>query len=101
MTDHFSLTKHQQSIQDFNPQTPYDLIYFDAFGPTSQPELWTAPIFKKLFSSLNPGGFLVTFCAKGSFKRTLKTIGFQVECPAGPPGKREMTRAIKPVTMPK
>ena len=95
----FSFKKYQESIQNFETCTRYDIVYFDAFGPSSQPELWTSQIAKKLFNYLNPEGFLVTFCAQGEFKRILKNCGFYVESPAGPPGKREMTRAIKPDTM--
>lgn len=73
-----------------------DLIYYDAFGPRVQPELWTQAIFEKLFSWLVPGGVLVTYCAKGQVKRDLKAAGFIIENLPGPPGKREMTRAIKP-----
>ena len=73
----------------------YDLIYFDAFSPESQPELWTEMIFEKMYSALRTGGILVTYCAKGIVKRRLKSVGFMVENLPGPPGKREITRATK------
>ncbi|MFQ3577172.1 MAG: tRNA (5-methylaminomethyl-2-thiouridine)(34)-methyltransferase MnmD [Cytophagales bacterium] len=73
----------------------FDLIYFDAFAPNKQPELWTAEVFLKIYKSLKINGFLVTYCAQGDFKRTLKKVGFQVECLPGPPFKKEMTRAFK------
>ena len=73
----------------------FDLIYFDAFAPSAQPELWTTSIMQKMYNALNPGGVLVTYCAKGDFKRTLKAVEFVVERLPGPPGKREMTKAIK------
>ena len=73
----------------------FDIIYFDAFSPTSQPELWTAGIFQLMYDSLKPNGILVSYCAKGIVKRTLKSVGFKVEALAGPKGKREMIRAIK------
>ncbi len=74
-----------------------DLIYYDAFGPYTQPELWTPSLFKKLWNVLSPGGVWVSFCAKSQVKRDLKALGFTVETLPGPPGKREMTRATKPI----
>jgi len=73
----------------------YDLIYFDAFAPSAQPELWTDEIFQNMFKILAPGGALVTYCAKGVVKRSMKAAGFEVERLPGPPRKREMTRAWK------
>ena len=73
----------------------YHVIYFDAFAPTAQPELWDEHVLGKMYHALRPGGILVTYCAKGSFKRCLKSLGFTVEAIPGPPGKREMTRAIR------
>jgi tRNA U34 5-methylaminomethyl-2-thiouridine-forming methyltransferase MnmC len=73
----------------------YDIIYFDAFAPNAQEELWTNEVMKKMYSILNNNGILVSYCAKGSFKRALKSAGFKVEAIPGPPGKREMTRAHK------
>lgn len=73
----------------------FDLIYYDAFSPNAQPELWTEDIFRKMYACLNPNGLLVTYCAKGQVKRNLKAAGFHVESPPGPVGKREMTRARK------
>lgn len=89
-----------QWLKEYWPETNYlmasDLIYYDAFAPGTQPELWGEPAFTKAWQCLHPGGVLVTYCAKGVVKRTLKNIGFIVEHPPGPKGKREMTRAIKP-----
>lgn len=73
----------------------FDLVYFDAFGPDTQPELWTQPLFEKVSSAMKPGGILTTYCAKGSVRRALKASGLVVEKLSGPPGKREMTRAVK------
>jgi tRNA U34 5-methylaminomethyl-2-thiouridine-forming methyltransferase MnmC len=72
------------------------LVYYDAFAPSSQPEMWNKEIFEKLFLKIKSKGVLVTFCAKGEFKRNLKSIRFVVESLPGANGKREMTRAIKP-----
>ena len=92
---HFSLTKIAQRIEDVSFNKFFDLIYYDAFGPRVQPELWTEIIFSKLYASMNIGGVLVTYCAKGSVKRALKAVGFELQSIPGPPGKREMSRAVK------
>lgn len=73
----------------------YDLIYFDAFAPSAQPDLWTDTIFDNMYNLLKPDGALVTYCAKGAVKRSMKAVGFEVEALPGPPRKREMTRAWK------
>ncbi len=92
----FNFTKLQQELKDITLQNNhYDCIFFDAFAPNIQPELWTIDVFEKLFNALKPNGLLVTYCAKGQVKRNLKSVGFTVECVAGPPGKREMTLAWK------
>lgn len=96
ITPQFLLTKEEIDLEDFNPAPEsFDLIYFDAFAPEKQPHLWTDAIFRKMHDCLAPGGSLVTYCAKGSFKRSLKAAGFTVEALPGPPGKREMTRGVK------
>jgi len=82
-------------LQDVRLENEFDLIYFDAFSPTTQPELWTEEIFASMYRSLKPGGVLVTYCAKGTVKRALKSVGFLLQSIPGPPGKREMSRAIK------
>ncbi len=74
----------------------YDVIYFDAFAPSHQPELWTREVFERMHRALRPGGVLVTYCAKGDVRRAMQGAGFQVERLPGPPGKREMLRATKP-----
>lgn len=95
---YFTLQKIHETLEEFVvPQAYYDLIYFDAFAPEKQPELWSDEMFAKLYKATRPGGVLVTYCAKGSFKRSLRAAGFEVEALPGPPGKREMTRGVKPV----
>ena len=91
----FSLFKEAKLIQDWVANETFDLIYYDAFGPRAQAEMWELPIFEKLYSLLNVGGALVTYCAQGQFKRHLKSLGMRVESLPGPPGKREMTRGVK------
>jgi tRNA U34 5-methylaminomethyl-2-thiouridine-forming methyltransferase MnmC len=75
--------------------TVYDLVYFDAFSPAVQPELWTEEIFRMIYQSMKEGACLVTYSVKGSVTRALKSAGFCLEKLPGPPGKREMTRATK------
>jgi tRNA U34 5-methylaminomethyl-2-thiouridine-forming methyltransferase MnmC len=92
---YFNLEKLAERIQLWSTQQKFDLIYYDAFGPKAQSEMWELAIFEKLYALLNKGGVLVTYCAQGQFKRHLKSLGMGVEGLPGPPGKREMTRAIK------
>lgn len=92
----FHLHKKKSRFQDFELDKSIDLIYFDAFAPDKQPELWTDDIFEKMFRLCAPGGNLVTYSAKGEVRRTMIRAGFQVEKLPGPPGKREMLRAVKP-----
>lgn len=93
----FSLTKRKQLFEEITDINTFDLIYFDAFGARVQPELWTTSLFQKMFTALKAGGVLVTYSAKGSVRRAMQTVGFTVERLPGPPGKREMLRAIKTV----
>lgn len=93
----FALTKLKGDIKELNTNDlAVDLIFYDAFGPKVQPDLWSVEVLKKMHLILTKNGVLVTYCAQGQFKRNLKEAGFRVENLPGPPGKREMTRAIKP-----
>lgn len=94
VNEYFTFFKKEQDLQDFKNGRVFDLIYFDAFAPADSPELWTEEVFKMLAGFLSEGGCLVTFCAKGEIKRLLKKCGFIVVALNGPPGKREMTRAV-------
>ena len=96
ISENFSINKIQNKLEDCSfDENQFDIIYFDAFGPRVQGELWSLDIFKKLYASLKTNGLLVTYCAQGQVKRDLKSAGFVVECVPGPPGKREMTKAFK------
>ncbi len=95
ITPQFFLHKYHTKLQDFIPESQYSCIYFDAFAPNTQSELWETSIFEKMFEMLEDGGFLVTYCAKGYVKRNLRSAGFEVIALPGPPGKREMTMARK------
>lgn len=90
------LRKLKDRLQKVSFEKGFDLIYFDAFAPEKQPELWTQEIFKKLFSCMNDFAFLCTYSAKGQVRRDLLSSGFIVEKMPGAPGKREMIRAAKP-----
>lgn len=91
----FYLNKQLKKFNEVNVRNAYNLIYFDAFGPRVQPELWSKSIFDKMYDALKQDGILVTYCAKGAVRRVMELVGFQVERLPGPPGKREMLRAIK------
>jgi len=95
LNDHFQFTKFQKKFEDLAFDNQFDIIYFDAFAPNSQPELWGEDILSAMYKALKPEGVMTTYCAKGVVKRTLKAVGFEIEALKGPPGKREMTRAIK------
>ncbi|MFY7943072.1 MAG: tRNA (5-methylaminomethyl-2-thiouridine)(34)-methyltransferase MnmD [Crocinitomicaceae bacterium] len=95
ISTHFSIRKINSAIQEWTNNQKFDLIYFDAFGPRAQSEMWELPILEKMFNSLEDNGILVTYCAQGQFRRNLKYLGFNVESLPGPPGKREMTCAHK------
>jgi tRNA U34 5-methylaminomethyl-2-thiouridine-forming methyltransferase MnmC len=89
-------------LLDWQPNQHYDVVYFDAFAPDKQPDLWTEAVFRKIYLAMNNGGILSTYCAKGQVKRNLKAAGFIIESQPGPPGKREITvaRKIESVTDP-
>jgi len=95
ITPNFTLLKIQQSFVDVQLFEIYDVIFFDAFAPEKQPELWDLSVFQKCFSMLREGGVLTTYCAKGYVKRNMQEAGFRVEKVPGPPGKREMLVALK------
>lgn len=95
LVNQFIFCKIKNTLQNIVLESKYNLIYFDAFGPRVQPEMWREDVFAKLFAATRSNGYLVTYCAKGEVKRTLKRVGYSVESLPGPPGKREMVRARK------
>ncbi|NND63224.1 MAG: tRNA (5-methylaminomethyl-2-thiouridine)(34)-methyltransferase MnmD [Flavobacteriaceae bacterium] len=95
ISEYFKLHKKKQFFSEIDESNRFDLVYFDAFGPRVQPDLWTEAIFSKMFTALKMGGVLVTYSAKGSVRRAMEAVGFKVERLPGPPGKREMLRASK------
>jgi tRNA U34 5-methylaminomethyl-2-thiouridine-forming methyltransferase MnmC len=98
LSEHFLLHKIHSDLLSLqiNPNQ-FDIIFFDAFAPSRQPEMWTLPVMERISSAMKVGGMFVTYCAKGQLKRNLKSLGLTVESLSGPPGKREMVRAVEPI----
>ena len=94
---HFHFEKKQLDIRQLEIENKFHLIYYDAFAPSAQPELWTQTLFEKLYSSLQANGILVTYCSKSDVRRAMLAAGFLVEKLPGPPRKREMLRAKKTI----
>lgn len=92
---YFKLTKTKCDYNEWEPSKTYNLVYFNAFGPRAQPEMWNEKGFLKLYSCMEKGGILVTYSSKGDVRRALEKTGFRVDKLPGPIGKREMLRAIK------
>ena len=95
LTSDFSICKQETDLLSVTFNSTYDLVYFDAFAPEKQPEMWSEEIFLKIYEAMNKGGILTTYCAKGVIRRRLQACGFSVERLPGPKGKREMIRATK------
>ena len=96
VTPEFTLHVAFETVQAVKlPPENFDLVYFDAFSPVAQPEMWSQPIFRKLHEAMKPGGFLTTYSSSGMVKRALRASGFRIARLSGPPGKREMLRASK------
>lgn len=93
--EYFKLKKLKADLQTFESDIQFDIIFFDAFGPRVQPELWEKSVLQKCYDLLNENAVWVTYSCKGQVKRDLKDVGFKVENIPGPPGKREMLRAVK------
>ena len=96
INEFLTLQKVNKDLLVYSTHQTFDIVYYDAFAPAAQPELWTAAMFKKLFAMLHPGGILVTYCSKGDVRRAMTAAGFDVEKLPGPPGKREMLRGTRP-----
>lgn len=95
ITENFTLLKLKVKLEAFDPESrKFNLVYFDAFAPNKQPEIWSLGNLAKLFRSMEKRGVFVTYSAMGKLKRDLRTVGFEVESLPGPTGKREMVRAI-------
>lgn len=90
-----NLAIHNTRLEEFTSKQVFDIIYFDAFAPNAQPELWTVDIFEKLNQLLKPGGILTTYCSKSIVRKALQDAGFAISKLPGPPGKREIIRTQK------
>ncbi len=95
ITPFFKLKKIEADLTAYASNEKFDIIYFDAFAPDDQPELWTEDIFKKIFEVLNSRGMLVTYCSKTIVQKALTAVGFTIEKIQGPHGKREILRATR------
>ena len=95
INSNFTLTKRKQSFEEISDENTFDLIYFDAFGFTVQPELWNEVIFEIMYKSLKNRGILTTYACRTSIKKAMQHAGFQTLKLPGAPGKREMLRALK------
>jgi tRNA U34 5-methylaminomethyl-2-thiouridine-forming methyltransferase MnmC len=97
VSEYFKLQKIYADITkaDWRLKEAFNIIYYDAFGPDKQPEIWSETIFRKIFEMTMPEGILVTYSAKGEVRRRLAGVGFTMERVKGPPGKKEMLRGIK------
>lgn len=95
VTPNFTLTKHHSALKDFRTEDAYDIIFFDAFDPLSQPELWTAEVFRKLYDMTVAGGILTTYSSKSVVRKALQEAGYHVTKHPGPHGKREIVRGEK------
>lgn len=95
ISDNFHLKKVKTDLKNFIPNNYYNLIYFDAFAPDKQPDLWTEDIFVKLYNATKKNGILVTYSVKGTVKQALRNAGYFVKRLPGPAGKRHMLQAIK------
>ena len=95
LEEQFVFTQYFKKLEDFQSVQPFDLIYFDAFAPSKQADMWTVEQMNQLYSLTAKDGVLTTYCAQGQFKRNLKAAGYTMEELPGPPNKKEMTRGRK------
>ncbi|WP_236612960.1 tRNA (5-methylaminomethyl-2-thiouridine)(34)-methyltransferase MnmD [Cesiribacter andamanensis] len=94
--DSFVLHKTTTPLQEIDfSSSSYDVVFFDAFAPSKQPELWEKPLLAKVAAALATEGLFCTYCAKGQLKRDLNSLALTVETLPGAPGKKEMVRARK------
>lgn len=95
ITNNFTFQKINSDFNSYHFTEKYDLIYFDAFAPDKQPEMWDFENFTKIYNTLNSGGILTTYSSKGIVKKNLREAGFKVTRLNGPTGKRHILRAEK------
>lgn len=92
---YFSIQKVEENLESYKPRDPIDVVFFDAFSPDLQPDLWSYTVFSRLFEAMNDQAILTTYSSKGVVKRTLREVGFSVKRLNGPKGKRHMLLAQK------
>ena len=92
---HFHFIKQNTTIGEYSSGESFDAIYYDAFSPDAQPEMWTSELFGKMYQLLSPNGILLTYSAKGMVKKALRAAGFQVKRLPGAGSKHHMLKAIK------
>ena len=95
INEYFTLYKSRESLLSVVLTKKFDVIYFDAFAPTIQPDLWTEDVFTKMYNHLNNNGVLVTYSSKADVRRAMKSAGLVVEKLRGPKGKAEIVRAMR------
>lgn len=95
LSPYFTIKKINARLEEWETQEEYDLVYFDAFAPGKQAEVWKLSNIEKCYRRVKAPGLLVSYCAQGQFRRDLQSAGFEVERLPGPPGKKEMLRAFK------
>ncbi len=95
LSGNFSMTKLKTDLDEIKYVSEFDLVYYDAFAPRVQPNMWTTEKLEVVSVLMKSGARLVTYCAQGQFRRNLKEAGFEWHSAPGPPGKREMTIAEK------
>lgn len=86
----------QQRVEELDAVQAFDLVYFDAFAPAVQPEMWTVDVSRCLYRAMRPGAVLVTYCAKGDVHRAMLEVGLLAKRIPGPPGRCQMIRATRP-----
>lgn len=96
LSNNFQLLKIERHFEEFQAENAFDVLFYDAFGPRAQEEMWNEAVIAHACHFLKPGGIFVTYCAKGQLRRDLKNLNLLTERLPGPPGKREMTRATRP-----
>jgi tRNA U34 5-methylaminomethyl-2-thiouridine-forming methyltransferase MnmC len=95
--EYSTLEKSTKKLEEAELPHSFDCVFFDAFAPSKQPEVWSLENLQKCFEALKPGGILTSYCAQGQFKRNMATVGFEVEVLPGALGKKEMVRGRKPI----
>lgn len=95
LSEDFTIEKKQLSIIGYDPDRKFDLVYFDAFNPDLEPELWSEDVFRNIFNKMNKESLLSTYSTKGIVKRALRSCGFEIFKQPGPTGKREILNAWK------